>query len=127
MRPPRSARQNPLSLGAQKKAACTAHTQGWHFCLSQLTLTAMLLADVTAQIPIRMFRADTVRLGVCRLCWMPVLLVAYHSIGAQSPVTRTSIGPDSPVTALVNNYCVTCHDSEVKKGGLDLDSISREE
>jgi hypothetical protein len=28
------------------------------------------------------------------------------------------------VTAVVNNYCVTCHDSEVKKGGLDLDRIT---
>jgi len=31
------------------------------------------------------------------------------------------------VTSVVNNYCVTCHDSEVKKGGLDLDSISHED
>jgi hypothetical protein len=31
------------------------------------------------------------------------------------------------VTAVLNNYCVTCHDSEVKKGELDLDSISQED
>ena len=31
------------------------------------------------------------------------------------------------MSAVVDKYCVTCHDSEVKKGGLDLDSICRED
>jgi len=31
------------------------------------------------------------------------------------------------VAGIVNNYCVSCHDGEVKKGGLDLDGISRED
>jgi hypothetical protein len=35
------------------------------------------------------------------------------------------LGP--AVTAVVNKYCVSCHDAEVKKGGLDLDSISLED
>jgi cytochrome c553 len=29
------------------------------------------------------------------------------------------------VKSLVNQYCVSCHDAEVKKGGLDLERISR--
>src|SRR5688572_32652282 len=28
-----------------------------------------------------------------------------------------------PVKALVNDYCVSCHDAESKKGGLDLEQI----
>src|SRR2546427_12571737 len=56
----------------------SARTRRWDFFLSQLTLTAMLLADVTTQIPTCPFRADVVRGGICRLCWMPVLLVACH-------------------------------------------------
>ena len=30
-----------------------------------------------------------------------------------------------PVKAAVNQYCVSCHDVEVKKGGLDLQSLSQ--
>ncbi len=33
----------------------------------------------------------------------------------------------SPVSALVNQYCADCHDSEMKKGGLNLDSIRLED
>src|SRR5205809_3024918 len=97
------------------------------FCLSQLTLSAILLADVTTQIPICTFRADMVRRGICLFSWLPLLVVACNAIGAQQPAARPSFEAGSPVTAVVNNYCVTCHDSEVKKGGLDLDSISPQE
>ena len=87
----------------------------------------MFLAEVNTQIPIGAFRADTVRRGIYRLCSLALLLAACHSIGAQEPAVRPSPGAGSPVTAVVNNYCITCHDSEVKKGGLDLDSISHED
>jgi hypothetical protein len=33
----------------------------------------------------------------------------------------------SPVPTLVEEYCVTCHDGETKKGGLNLDSIYLED
>src|SRR5205814_1119652 len=36
----------------------------------------MLLVAVNTQIPIREFRVDRLRRGICRLCWMPVLLAA---------------------------------------------------
>ncbi len=87
----------------------------------------MFSAEVNTQIPIGQFRADMFRRGFCRLCWLPVLLVACHSIGEQPAAARPSPEAGSPVTALVNSYCVTCHDSEVKKGGLDLDSLSHED
>jgi len=33
----------------------------------------------------------------------------------------------SPVRSLVDQYCAGCHDSEMKKGGLDFDSIRMED
>jgi len=35
--------------------------------------------------------------------------------------------PSSPVRSVLSQYCVECHDSDVKKGGLDLDLISRDD
>ena len=32
----------------------------------------------------------------------------------------------APVKSVVNQYCVSCHDADVKKGGLDLERITRE-
>jgi len=45
------------------------------------------------------------------------------------PVQRAKVSwrSPSPVNSLVNQYCADCHDSEMKKGGLDLDSISDED
>jgi hypothetical protein len=72
--------------------------------------------------PICQFRADTVLRGICTQVWIPVLFLAWNSIAAQP-----SFGAGSLVPAVVNKYCVSCHDSEVKKGGLDLDSIRLED
>jgi hypothetical protein len=33
----------------------------------------------------------------------------------------------SPLTSLVDQYCINCHDSELKKGGLDLETINQED
>jgi len=33
----------------------------------------------------------------------------------------------APVTSLVNQYCVSCHDGDVNKGGLDLAAILRDD
>ena len=49
--------------------------------------------------------------------------IAFHSIAAQS--ASPSLSP--PIKALVNQYCVNCHDAEVKKGGLDLERVSAED
>ncbi|HKS35781.1 MAG TPA: DUF1592 domain-containing protein [Verrucomicrobiae bacterium] len=40
---------------------------------------------------------------------------------------RQSSATADPVSAMVNQYCADCHDSEMKKGGLDLDSVRQEE
>ena len=61
------------------------------------------------------------------LAWIPTLLVAVTVIGAQQPVLSPLLAAGSPVPALLNTYCVGCHDDEMKKGGLDLESISQED
>jgi hypothetical protein len=62
-----------------------------------------------------------------RMMWnvysMPFLLGACVVIGSQPQTARASSPVASPVSTMVNQYCLECHDSEMKKGGLDLDSI----
>ncbi len=86
----------------------------------------MLVAVVKKRIPTGQFHADTLQPGISPTFWMAVLLVVCNCIGAQQPAARPPAPLSSPVTAVVNKYCVSCHDSEVKKGGLDLDSLSGE-
>jgi hypothetical protein len=38
-------------------------------------------------------------------------------------VARTQPAPDTPVSTLVNRYCIGCHNSKAKAGNLALDSI----
>ena len=46
-------------------------------------------------------------------------LLTAQQVSAQS---TSKIG--APVASVVSQYCVTCHDADVKKGDLDLDSLS---
>jgi mono/diheme cytochrome c family protein len=43
-----------------------------------------------------------------------------------SAAPRTSAPLGAPVKEVVDRYCVSCHDAEVKKGDLDLDQMGRE-
>ncbi len=49
---------------------------------------------------------------------VPVLLVKANA--AQTPPAPLP----APVKSAVNQYCVSCHDADVKKGGLDLHSLT---
>src|SRR5213082_916017 len=60
------------------------------------------------------------------VCWLPVLLVAVAAIGARPQAVLAS-PVSSPASEMVNQYCAECHDSEMKKGGLDLDSLRLED
>jgi len=54
----------------------------------------------------------------------PSLLMA---LALNSPAAQQSSNPlTTLVKSLVNQYCVSCHDADVKKGGLDLERISRD-
>ena len=85
-----------------------------------------LRAAVTRPNPIGRGVAERIRRGIGVFISTPVLLVGAHSFGAQQPGASSSRLPP-PVAAVVNQYCLTCHDSEMKKGGLDLDRIYRDE
>ena len=55
---------------------------------------------------------------------MPFILGVTGSWGAQPPPHPPASPLPASVTSVVNTYCVSCHDAEVKKGGLDLERIS---
>ena len=61
--------------------------------------------------------------------WMPVLFVAGGSLGVGGPQQQSAGVPSvgvSPERAVVNRYCVGCHNNSVKTAGLALDTISAE-
>src|SRR5437867_1351178 len=55
--------------------------------------------------------------------WMLPLLVAEKSFAAEKQPLRTA----SAARSMVVEYCADCHDTETKKGGLDLASMSSED
>ena len=59
------------------------------------------------------------------LCLLGSILMAlaFNSATAQKPSSPLA----APVKSVVNQYCVSCHDGELKKGGLDLDRLSHDE
>src|SRR6185369_9198553 len=57
------------------------------------------------------------------LSWMLMLGAVNHLFAAEERAAR----PTSPVHTMVQQYCADCHDREVKKAGLDLDSLSPED
>src|SRR5437879_9069021 len=59
--------------------------------------------------------------------WIQVLLAATAAVGGKPQAALASSPLSSPVSAMVNQYCAECHDSEMKKGGLDLDSLRLED
>jgi len=65
------------------------------------------------------------RRGIRFLCW--ILLVTCFCFTAQPLRARDAFPAGSALLSVVNKYCVDCHDGEAKKGGLNLDSISRED
>ena len=50
------------------------------------------------------------------------MAMAFTSAAAQPPSSPLA----APVKSVVNQYCVSCHDADVKKGGLDLERLSRD-
>ncbi|HKI71149.1 MAG TPA: c-type cytochrome domain-containing protein, partial [Verrucomicrobiae bacterium] len=52
--------------------------------------------------------------------------MAVAAIGARPQAVLAS-PVSSPASEMVNQYCAECHDSEMKKGGLDLDSLRLED
>src|SRR3954468_15288377 len=66
------------------------------------------------------------RVTIFRKFWLGLMALAGFGTSlnaAQFPASRLP----AAVNAVLNNYCVTCHDADMKKGELDLAQLSREE
>jgi mono/diheme cytochrome c family protein len=60
------------------------------------------------------------------ICWLGVLLEA-GAPAAQQKVALPSAQVASPLPDTVAQHCAVCHNSQMKNGGLDLDSIRLED
>ena len=60
-----------------------------------------------------------IRFSACLMFWL--------SVADPSQAQQPSSPLPRAVKSVVNQYCVSCHDAEVKKGGLDLERISIDE
>ena len=54
---------------------------------------------------------------------MVLLALAFNSTAGQPSSSPLA----APVKSVVNQYCVSCHDAEVKKGALDLERITQDD
>ena len=62
--------------------------------------------------------------GKVRCCSLFALLaLTANFTAAQPPSAPLAL----PIESVVNQYCVSCHDADAKKGGLDLDRLGRED
>ncbi len=84
----------------------------------------MLLVAVTQPARLALFPAGaaTLRRGFRILATS--MLVA--TVPRPAPAQPASAPLPAPVTAVVNQYCVSCHDGDLQKGGLDLELLSRD-
>src|SRR5947209_17278788 len=63
-------------------------------------------------------------------CWIPALFVAAGLVGVdwaqqspkQSPTSQARL-ERTTVKEFVTQHCTSCHNNELKRGGLDLDAI----
>ena len=62
------------------------------------------------------------RRKICLCSWAALAFVAGDAPAAP-PRSSPSAGP---VNSVLSQYCVKCHDAEMKKGGLDLERLSRD-
>jgi mono/diheme cytochrome c family protein len=64
----------------------------------------------------------------CRFLFNHWFVAGFLALAVPSTRASEQAGrPASPVSTFVSRYCADCHDSEMKKGGLDLESISSDE
>ncbi len=59
--------------------------------------------------------------------WIPVLFLTGGFLGVRGLQPQSRDGSVSPERAVVNRYCVSCHNSALKAGELALDTISAQD
>ncbi len=84
----------------------------------------MLAPAVKSFISARQHQADAACGKVTPSSWAASVLMVMFSLMACS---EWHAGAAAAVIAVANQYCVTCHDADSKKGGLDLASILRDD
>ncbi|HKE85134.1 MAG TPA: DUF1592 domain-containing protein [Vicinamibacterales bacterium] len=67
-----------------------------------------------------MRRRALLALGLCG--WMAAALSAMQAPPAQSR-SRSASAPTSPITAVVDTYCLTCHNQKLRTAGLVLEGV----
>ena len=60
--------------------------------------------------------------SICR--WPRDLATVVISLLLPGFVWGQTLAVDSPLSHLVNDYCISCHNPDKKKGKLDLESIA---
>ncbi len=60
--------------------------------------------------------------------WCLPALAPFVLLSASGPAVHAAPNPVPPtVQSMVNRYCVSCHDADVTKGGLDLERLGRDD
>src|SRR4051812_17812599 len=95
--------------------------------LSPLRRIDKLVVVVAARSPVANIEVASIWRATFALAWSLAFFIAGNLVASQTAIIKTSSSIAPSVIGVVNNYCVSCHDVEVKKGGLDLESISRED
>src|SRR5215510_841656 len=67
-----------------------------------------------------MRRKALLKLGLCG--WMAAALSAMQATPARS-LSRSASAPTSPIKAVVDTYCLTCHNQKLRTAGLVLEDV----
>jgi mono/diheme cytochrome c family protein len=109
---------------AKKHTMFSTGVLKFHFFLSGIGCKAMFFAIVKRPIPNGQSCVRAVRIRRAIRFFSCLLLIgALNSTAAE----QSSSPLAAPVKSVANQYCVNCHDAAVKKGGLDLEHLSRDD
>ena len=71
-------------------------------------------------------RISGLRLRSCHLIALLVLVSVLAAGAPQQSQAKDAGAPKSAQQAVVNQYCVTCHNDKLKTGGLSLNGVNIE-
>ena len=84
----------------------------------------MMSLTVKRPLPIGLCRAQALIIHWSLRFFLAAVVMAVALDSAAAPQTASPLS--APVKSVVNQYCVSCHDADMKKGGLDLERLSRD-
>ncbi len=92
--------------------------------MSSIAHDTILFATVKSQTSIARFRVDVLRRGTGFFLSALLAFGIQFPNSAESASAQQQVRLTTPVKSVVNHYCLSCHDADVKKGGLDLQSLT---